>query len=198
MPVDIASLKKRGVKVNVEFYGDQIPVTYDPITVSSPAFREEYNARSRQLQRAYGEWIRDEVAAFNATEIPENFPQRERLIEAGYETFGDIPKSVAALQEAFSDLEESDARRIVNEMNRISRFEPLDLERQRWAMEAELAVMLIKDWEFVEAGEPIPVDVEAFTSGVLPPQLARAIIDAIWEDASALGNPNGSGRSRSG
>lgn len=63
MPLDIQSLKERGVKVPVPFFeGQPVIVVYDPIRVSDPAFRAEYNTRARELEKEIAKWSQAQVA----------------------------------------------------------------------------------------------------------------------------------------
>lgn len=56
-----------------------------------------------------------------------------------------------------------------------------------WQMGGELVAMLIKDWDIIEAGEPLPVSADVFSKGTLPPELVDEILAEVWEDARTLG-----------
>lgn len=187
MPVDIASLRKRGVTVPVEFYGATINVEYDPIKVANPAFRKEYNRKSDQLQHTMSDWMQGELERLRAQELREDFPGRDELVAAGCESLADIPADLEELQ-AIDGVDERLARRIQNALNRDLRLDNLEISEHIWRMRAELVAMLVKDWDITVNHEPLPVSADVFLDGTLPPELSLEIINAVWRDIRSLGN----------
>lgn len=149
MPLDIQSLKEKGVKVPVDFFGDEpVIVVYDPIKVSDPAFRSEYNKKSRELQDGINDWVRSLA------------PQDAEDGAEGDEVEADEPQPAP---------------------------DSIELSRRIWEMRGELVEMLLKDWEIESGGKHLAVKAELFTDGTLPPELAAAITQAVWDDVRSLG-----------
>lgn len=69
-----------------------------------------------------------------------------------------------------------------------------DVNRRMWANHAQLACMLIDDWDITDDGRKVPVEPHVFTDGTLPPELARVMCREIWDDVRKLGNRNASAK----
>lgn len=192
---DVAALRKRGFEIKVPFYGAEVPVTYDPIKVAAPGFRTEYEARRKELQAKAGDAITALSDALLALPLRDDFPARDILIASGFETLGEVPRNAKELQE-LDGVDGAMAQRIIRAINTDERIDAMEVDKARWKVHAELCVMLVKDWDLTEGSEPIPVEVEAFMDGRLPPELALSIIEEIWRSVDSLGNPTPSNGTR--
>jgi hypothetical protein len=190
---DIASLRKRGAELKVPFFGDQISVTYNPIKVLDPEFSREWNQRQKTMLAEVGDWLQTWFDDLKQHPLRDDFPGRVHLTAAGIETIGDVPPSLEDLKK-LRGIGDATARAIINAINTDLRIDTGELSRRREAVHTELAVMLIRDWDLIEDGVPMPVSVESLVS---LPGLSEAISRAVWEDVKNLGNRNASTNSRS-
>lgn len=189
-PIDIAGLRKRGVDVSVPFFGAEITVTYDPITVISPAFRDEWEKRRKELQGELSDWQAQETERLRQFELDDEFPHVEQLRELGMTTLGDVPSDVVDLW-SFDDITPVQARQIVTALNNDERIDHQEFGRRRREIWAAMALLLIRDWNLEESGQALPLEVESF-EGL--GGLAEDICREVWRHANSLGNPSSSRR----
>lgn len=50
MPLDVAAFRRKGVELSIQFWGHEIVVTYDPLTVGDPTKRDERASRYQELR----------------------------------------------------------------------------------------------------------------------------------------------------
>lgn len=191
-PIDIAGLRKRGVDVSVPFFGAEITVTYDPITVISDEFRDQWEARRKELSGELADWQRSLSDQLKGIPLKDDFPGVDLLMAAGIETVGDVPTQFADLTQ-IRGIGPVTARQIINEINNDGRVDDLEFGRRRQLIWAEMALMLVRDWNLEESGQKLPLETESLTT---LPGLAESICQEVWRHANSLGNPNSSRRTR--
>ncbi len=194
MPVDIAGIRKRGAEVKVPFFGETITVIYDPITAMGPEFKKESKQREKELLAEVGKWVEEFFENLRQQEIPEGFPARKHLLNAGFTTYGDIPLLPKDLQKV-RNIGPATAQAIVNAVNTDLRIDETEISRRREHVFAELACMVVREWDLTEATVPLAIAPESF-EGL--PGLAKAITTAIENDIAQLGNSKTSNVTRAG
>lgn len=176
MPFDIAALRKRGVDVEVDVFGEKLTVTYDPLTVGNPKFREHWG-------KAQGARVR-KMLNMDADDTPKAKPKKKpKKEEAGQEDAG--PTTDQMVHAAWTVWAEACCKLIIG-----------------WDVVIDGEPVPIEPETFLGSGIEEVFDEDGYLmrpkGALLTPDIADLISKAIWKDYQELGNPRSSTNSSNG
>lgn len=171
MPFDIAALRKRGVEVEVDVFGETLTVTYDPLTIGNPQFREHWwKAQTDTVQKIYqaGETATKGKGKRSAAVATE--PSNTTKVRTAWKVWADA------------------VCRLITSWDVEIDGKPVPIEPETFIGNLDDSDVVLDDDGYLVR----PKD------ALLTPDIANMITRAIWEDYNNLGNPPSSKGTNSG